>query len=190
MTLDEYQTKARTFASYGGNPMYAYLNLAGEVGELIERAVVRLDPMCMVMGEDGDCRWQIAAVASENGISLEELDTECELDADVYDDLVITMSKVMALTGKFIRKNDGMTPQVASRWVTRKETSERYRKDLTALLGRMWRCLDEIADAIGYTPDESMLHNIEKLTDRKRTGTIIGSGETVEERKRNSRADT
>ena len=41
----------------------------------------------------------------------------------------------------------------------------------------------EIATCFGLTLDGIMEHNIKKLSERKKTGTIVGSGETVEDRK-------
>ena len=41
----------------------------------------------------------------------------------------------------------------------------------------------EIATCFGLTLDGIMEHNIKKLSERKQTGTICGSGETVVDRK-------
>lgn len=84
MTLNDYQTQARTFRMATADDTYAQLNLAGEVGELLSLiAKARRDGLKSeeeadayfrnVKKELGDILWQVAAIADDNGYTLEEI---------------------------------------------------------------------------------------------------------------------
>ncbi len=85
MTFNEYQFLSRETAIYpnlGKNVVYPTLGLAGESGEVAEKvkkvirdkdgefdAIARLS----VRAELGDVLWYVAAIASELGISLDDV---------------------------------------------------------------------------------------------------------------------
>lgn len=79
LSLNEYQNKAMSFRLPSASPMYAVLNLAGEVGELtslIAKAIrdnPKDDHEEQMKKELGDCLWHIAAIAIDNGFSLREV---------------------------------------------------------------------------------------------------------------------
>lgn len=84
---------------------------------------------------------------------------------------------------KFIRKNDGIPPQCAS--TTRLypeldyvwQQQEDFRKDLSKELGDVLWMVAELCTVYGLNMNEVMLENIEKLTDRKERGVIVGEGD-------------
>ena len=90
---------------------------------------------------------------------------------------------------KFIRHNNGMTPQDAeesSSPLMRDEVAN-FRTALMSELSDVMWMVAEIATLNGLGLDEIMEYNIVKLTERRSKGLIDGSGDTIEERTANSR---
>ncbi|MBI2889017.1 MAG: nucleoside triphosphate pyrophosphohydrolase family protein [Candidatus Liptonbacteria bacterium] len=85
MTFEEYQKESRKTAIYpnsGSNLVYPVLGLAGEVGEVAEKVkkafrddggVMSDERKAALRGELGDVLWYVAQVATELGLSLEEV---------------------------------------------------------------------------------------------------------------------
>jgi NTP pyrophosphatase (non-canonical NTP hydrolase) len=79
MNLNEYQAEAMSFRLESATPLYALLNLAGEVGELnslIAKGVrdgTKPDHELNIRKELGDVLWSVAAVALDNGFTLEDV---------------------------------------------------------------------------------------------------------------------
>lgn len=79
MTLNEYQAEAMSFRLETASPLYAILNLSGEVGELHSllakgiRDGNKPDFQQNVKKELGDVLWCLAAVAADNGFTLEDV---------------------------------------------------------------------------------------------------------------------
>lgn len=98
--------------------------------------------------------------------------------------------EVCELLGKFERKNHrqpllGYAMQYAARQGQDVGLDRKFIESLESELGDVMWMVAEIATCFGLTLDGIMEHNIEKLSERKQTGTICGSGETVEDRKEN-----
>lgn len=78
-TLNDYQAKALSFRMESANPMYAVLNLSGEVGELhslMAKAIRdgrKTDHDQNVKKELGDALWSIAAIAADHGFTLSDV---------------------------------------------------------------------------------------------------------------------
>jgi len=78
-TLAKYQEDALSFRLPSASPLYALLNLAGEVGELNSLVAKSIrdgrkeDFDLNVKKELGDVLWSVAAVAADHGFSLEEV---------------------------------------------------------------------------------------------------------------------
>lgn len=94
MNFTEFQKVAHSFASYGDNPMYAYLGLAEEAGEVAGKVAkfIRhndgLAPQCgfnyalksekdsfarSLKKELGDVLWFVAEIATINGMTLDDI---------------------------------------------------------------------------------------------------------------------
>jgi NTP pyrophosphatase (non-canonical NTP hydrolase) len=85
MNFEEYQTKSRRTALYpniGENYIYPTLGLAGESGEVAEKikkvirdkaGVVDGETKEMIKKELGDVLWYTAQLATELGLSLDEI---------------------------------------------------------------------------------------------------------------------
>ena len=92
--------------------------------------------------------------------------------------------EVCGKIAKFIRHNNGMTPQDAEKSsspLTRDEVA-RFRAALMSELSDVMWMVAEIATLNGLGLDEIMEYNIVKLTKRRSKGLIDGSGDTIEER--------
>jgi NTP pyrophosphatase (non-canonical NTP hydrolase) len=80
MNFSQYQTEAMSFRLKSADDIYALLNLAGEVGELLSHeAKLRRDGADInehlenVKKELGDILWCITAIAADNLLTLEEV---------------------------------------------------------------------------------------------------------------------
>lgn len=92
--------------------------------------------------------------------------------------------EVCGKIAKFIRHNNGMTPQGAEKSsspLMRDEVSK-FRTALMSELSDVMWMVAEIATLNGLGLDEIMEYNIVKLTERRNKGLIDGSGDTIEER--------
>ena len=97
--------------------------------------------------------------------------------------------EVCGKIAKFIRHNNGMTPQDAeesSSPLMRDEVAK-FRTALMSELSDVMWMVAEIATLNGLGLDEIIEYNIVKLTERRSKGLIDGSGDTTEERVANSR---
>ena len=95
--------------------------------------------------------------------------------------------EVCGKIAKFIRHNNGMTPQDAeesSSPLMRDEVAN-FRTALMSELSDVMWMVSEIATLNGLGLDEIMEYNIVKLTERRSKGLIDGSGDTIEERTAN-----
>ena len=80
MDFTQYQTEAMSFRLKSADDIYAMMNLAGEVGELLSlEAKGRRDGYNLadykenLKKELGDILWCVAAVAADNCLDLEEI---------------------------------------------------------------------------------------------------------------------
>ena len=80
MNFTEYQMKAMAFRLSTADSMYAMLNLAGEVGEVLslEAKMIRdggnVDEYrAKLKKELGDVLWHVAAIARDNGMDLHDV---------------------------------------------------------------------------------------------------------------------
>ena len=96
--------------------------------------------------------------------------------------------EVCELLAKFERKNHyapllGYALQYAEKQGQDVSLDKEFVARLESELGDVIWMVAEIATCFGLTLDGIMEHNIKKLSERKQTGTICGSGETVVDRK-------
>ena len=96
--------------------------------------------------------------------------------------------EVCELLAKFERKNHyapllGYALQYAEKQGQDVSLDKEFVARLESELGDVMWMVAEIATCFGLTLDGIMAHNIKKLSERKQTGTIVGSGETVVDRK-------
>jgi len=92
MHFDEYQKESRKVATYpmlGSNILYPAMGAAGEAGELLDKVkkhwrntnalipelkdLLTKEQVDAIVYEIGDVLWYLAALASELGLSLEEI---------------------------------------------------------------------------------------------------------------------
>lgn len=97
--------------------------------------------------------------------------------------------EVCGKIAKFIRHNNGMTPQDAEKSSSplMRDEVAKFRTALMSELSDVMWMVAEIATLNGLGLDEIMEYNIVKLTERRSKGLIDGSGNTIEERMANSR---
>ena len=104
-----------------------------------------------------------------------------------YAGLAEECGEVLGKRAKFIRKHQGVTPEVARKWETMRDDRGLYWLDIKRELGDVLWMVAEIATTMELTLEEIMEYNIDKLTDRKKRGVIVGEGDTTEERLANAR---
>ena len=92
--------------------------------------------------------------------------------------------EVCGKIAKFIRHNNGMTPQDAEKSSSplMRDEVAKFRTALMSELSDVMWMVAEIAALNGLGLDEIMEYNIVKLTERMSKGLIDGSGDTIEER--------
>ena len=92
--------------------------------------------------------------------------------------------EVCGKIAKFIRHNNGMTPQDAEKSSSplMRDEVAKFRTALMSELSDVMWMVAEIATLNGLGLDEIMEYNIVKLTERRSKGLIAGSGDTIEER--------
>ena len=92
--------------------------------------------------------------------------------------------EVCGKIAKFIRHNNGMTPQDAEKSSSplMRDEVAKFRTALMSELSDVMWMVAEIATLNGLGLDEIMEYNIVKLTERRSKGLIDGSGDTIEER--------
>ena len=79
MTLNDYQIDAMGVRLPSASPEYALQGLVGEVGELLSltakaiRDGKKLDHELMIKKELGDVLWFVAAIAQDNGYTLDDI---------------------------------------------------------------------------------------------------------------------
>ena len=97
--------------------------------------------------------------------------------------------EVCGKIAKFIRHNNGMTPQDAEKSSSplMRDEVAKFRTALMSELSDVMWMVAEIATLNGLGLDEIMEYNIVKLTERRSKGLIDGSGDTIENRVANSR---
>lgn len=190
MDFDEYQRMALTTAMYpnlGDNLTYPALGLAGESGEICEKAMggPQTDEDRKALAKElGDVLWYIAMVARELGVSLSEVArTHCQQvgHIDAYQETILATwggsdlaDAALGLAGssgavcdrvKKMFRDDGSKLTEARRLV------------ILAELGRVLRHVSSVATALGESLERITEMNVEKLASRKRRGTITGDGD-------------
>lgn len=156
MDIDEYQKDACSFATKGGNTLvYSILEIAEELGELCERVNFT--------------------------------------DLDVFGSWSVCSEAKTALAA--IRENKKLCGRIAKKirkeWDSFKHSERQALTTFNAEDLAPSECGDilwgvaNVAAHLGSGLGDVAGKNISKLSERKNTNTIIGAGETVEERKAN-----
>ena len=90
------------------------------------------------------------------------------------------VGEVCGKIAKFIRKHDGAEPANAeSATLMGKDLEDaiKFREDLEKELGDVCWMVAELCTVYGLTFNEVMTANLDKLTDRKKRGVIVGEGD-------------
>jgi len=105
-----------------------------------------------------------------------------------YPELMLAeeVGELCGVEAKFIRKHEGITIEGAFKWETMRGDAVKAVERIRGELGDILWGVAEVATRHGLTLSEIMDYNIAKLSERRATGTICGSGESVEERKANA----
>ena len=166
----EYQNAARQYALFPlNNSGWDYLlsALPEELGELWE--VIDTDDTKAILSEAGDITWNLALMSHLLG---SELGSETP-DGHLCSDPVVAVGKLSGIFAKTARKGHG-----------RSLTSEQ-REEVISWIASLLCYIDTLAYQCKSSLSAVFNYNINKLEERRRTNTIEGSGETVEERRAN-----
>lgn len=91
------------------------------------------------------------------------------------------VGEVCGKIAKYIRKHDGAEPEISGEvmrvTITEREDNKTYREAIEKELGDVLWMLSEIATIHGFFLDDIAQKNINKLTDRKSRGVIVGEGD-------------
>lgn len=175
MTFEEYRVKSRDFIKYDEETLglsYPAMGLVGECGELVD-AVEELgcldvehapdDILDATAKEIGDAFWYCPRVLEQVGGELSKVGEVWQGDVDHH---------AMQALIKAARLND------KAKKILRDGPSTELQGAVRLLLGETMTHLVAACRAIGLTPEEVMEMNIDKLSGRKRRGTIGGSGDS------------
>lgn len=170
MKLDEYQSQALQTAVY---PLeraldYTALGLVSEVGELAE--AYQYDVMNM-LSEAGDAYWYLAAIADSLGTTLGEI---CRTG----DRSTVSLSEHCSLMILALTAEAGAIAGVVKKSIRDDGGSltKAKRAKIEYHMLRVLALLDHFCDLVGSSRDKAMIHNLNKLSDRKSRGTLRGSG--------------
>jgi hypothetical protein len=182
MQASEYQRAARTTALYPTSAAVYYpaMGLVGEIGELCNKAkkIIRGDVTFEQRLEDfkkelGDVLWYVAGVASDLGITFEEVvNTALEGSApQETGDLDSTLLRLAKAAGDIA----GAADEIKTHGLTT------YRRVFTqSRLEQAMRGVTRLCAIFGVELGEVCKANIKKLFERKKTGTIRGDGDNRE----------
>ena len=94
-----------------------------------------------------------------------------------YAGLAEECGEVLGKRAKFIRKHNGLTPDTAANWESLRDDVEEYTLNIKKELGDVMWMVAEIASSLKLSLEDIIQHNIDKLTDRKNRGVIVGEGD-------------
>lgn len=94
-----------------------------------------------------------------------------------YAGLAEECGEVLGKRAKFIRKHQGVSPDTAKNWESMKDDVAEYRTNIKKELGDVMWMVSEIATSMNLSLEEIIIHNIDKLTDRKARNVIVGEGD-------------
>jgi len=152
------------------NPIYPFLGLNGETGELLQKILLSPYDIESIKKEMGDILWYCSAICSEFCVSLEILEQQSENfmltnNLKLEEQLVIESSIVSEIVKKVLRDSeDGIFD---------KKSKDKIIEHLIVIL----YCLDGIAEYYDTNIEEIASGNISKLFDRKKRNVIGGSGD-------------
>jgi hypothetical protein len=193
MMINHYQKVARETAIYPKRFAFIYpaLGLTGEFGESIDKllpakvfsegsADVDTDD---IMSETGDIIWYIANTAADVGLSL------TDLASDLTNGLNVTSFKALAFALRvtddkrssflLFAINLGVIAEAAKKSL--RDNRGKFQKEkLPEVRTALARCLRGwlgICSKYSLDPDDVVMMNIAKLTDRKDRGKLKGDGD-------------
>jgi NTP pyrophosphatase (non-canonical NTP hydrolase) len=150
--------------------IYFVVGLAGEAGELLEKAEADDPSHEGLMGEMGDVLWYLNHVAVTLDSDMEALshasDEELAYVAAHHgaSDLVVRISRLAECAKKLLRDDGGqMTPERHAR--------------LEGLLSAALACWLALTEASGIDPEECAAANILKVASRLERGVVSGDGD-------------
>lgn len=182
MNIAEYQEFTRTTAIYPKDQAHAYLGLAlcNEVTELAEKLTCAMESQEWVAAsigknvifEAGDCAYYIARIADEYDAKLSDVMGAAKYDGSATIPtailhLVIAAGRLAGREKKKIR--DGAT------WDEQKHVDNL--KDIMLSLSEAWSALSVICRFFGYSMEQVLYLNHDKLSDRKDRGVLCGDGD-------------
>jgi NTP pyrophosphatase (non-canonical NTP hydrolase) len=170
INLNEYQKKARTTCLDNcKNLEYLTLGLVGELGEVSEKEdeiYCKKEEKESILLEVGDVMWYLANISTELKIELDHVWDINFKDNIKFNSLpaFIFASKICEKVKKIKRDKKG---------VADKKDTIAILKNLTKII----RYLDYETNYFGFSLEDAMIKNIEKLESRKKRGVLKGNGD-------------
>jgi len=178
MRPNDYQSAARGTAIYPASVtvFYPALGLAGEAGEFANKIKKLLrgdsklaDKLEDLRAELGDVCWYVAGLASDCGLSLEDICTKAKAAGEPTGDLYSLALKLLAQTGQVAILAEEHRSGVKHIALQRQFIAARLQDIVSIIL--------VLADFLGTTFEKLCADNASKLANRKQNGTIQGDGD-------------
>lgn len=191
MDFDEYQRMALTTAMYpdqGNNLTYPALGLAGESGEICEKArdkPATAGERAALAKELGDVLWYVAMVADELGVQLSKI-ARWRVGIDAFQKAIVVAGdwsqednhdladRGLGLAGAAGNVCDRIKKMFRDDGGTLTDTR---RMAIVAGLGQVLRCVSLMVTNLDESLERVAEMNIKKLASRNRRGTITGDGD-------------
>lgn len=171
MNLTEYQQKANETAIYEERIVYPTFGLSGEIGEFYEKVLIQSHLENECIKEAGDVCWYIAALCTDFGWNMQELDKVTLIKSledsklKYLDKVIIASSKISEIVKKSLRD-------------TNKIIKEDKKEEIKIFLSYILRNLKNYMKfSFNVSLEKILVTNIEKLTSRKERNLIQGSGD-------------
>jgi NTP pyrophosphatase (non-canonical NTP hydrolase) len=179
--LGEYQLASRETAVYPGigvSVVYPTLGLAGETGELLEKALSD-SPTEDFMGELGDVLWYLAQLAAELRFDLEALHQGRAAATGAADHASSVLPTNLVAACSFLVVDVGAVTECTKKLLRDDEEvlTDARQGQFRELLSRAlvsWRL---VADQAGISPETCAAVSYAKLMSRLERGVVSGSGD-------------
>ena len=175
MRLGEYQLASRETAVYpgiGNTLIYPTLGLAGETGELLEKALSG-SPKEDLMGELGDVLWYLAQLAAELSLNLDTLPQPADAlaSSERPTNLVAACSLLVVDVGIFTECTKKLLRD------DQEVLTDQRRSQFNELLSKALASWHLVAHQANIIPDICADVSYAKLMSRLERGVVGGSGD-------------
>lgn len=190
MTFNEYQSAARKFADYKKRILYPACGICGEAGEIAEKIKKahrdfddKYDDELKrhIMLECGDVMWYVSALLDDLDIELEDIVPSLKTNSYRTFACLLLVNDFLGLGTDIVALSSDLGRYVKNEYSILETENEKGKKKFIAEVivkaSYVVGCIRLLAHKLGYTLDDVVYNNIEKLESRKQRDKINGSGD-------------